>query len=376
MPLPAILVSNLIRTYRAPKSAEHPKGHDVRALDNIDLTVPQGEFFGLLGPNGAGKTTLIKVLVTLLLPTSGRAEVAGFDVVRTPGKVRERIAMVSGGEHSGYGLLTVREQLWMFSQFYGLPSSLAYARIDALLKVLDLYDSRDKKVGDLSTGMRQKLNLIRGLVPDPEVLFLDEPTVGLDVSAARDIRAYLKEWMAERSDRTVLLTTHYLNEADELCDRVAIIHKGTIVACDAPDVLRKSGAGETYFLITTDPIEVASDPIGVTAHRVGITGDPIDITTSTSNMDGARRASTEAIGGADWLAALPGVRHVDIQAKDGSSELRLELERDGAIAGVVQALSDRHKRIFALQKVEPTLEDVFVKLVGRRLDEADEGDGS
>ncbi len=332
LPPPAIEVLDLVRTYRAPKTKGQAKDALVTALDHIDLTVPRGELFGLLGPNGAGKTTLIKVLVTLLLPSSGAARVAGFDVVAEARRVRERIAMVSGGETSGYGLLTVREQLWMFSQLYGIPSKVAYQRIDGLLDVLDLASARDKKVSDLSTGMRQKMNLIRGLVPEPEVLFLDEPTVGLDVGAARDIRAYVQHWLAQEPQRTVLLTTHYLQEADQLCQRVAIIHKGRIVACDEPSQLRRGAADDTYFLLRTEPL-----------------------------------------GGAAWLADVPGVRRADATDVDGATQLRLELADDGAIAAVVQALAARERAILSLEKREPSLEDVFVKIVGQRLAEADEG---
>src|SRR3989442_1917864 len=225
----AIETRDLVRTYRTRKSAQNPSGGTVVAVDGITLQIPRGELFGLLGPNGAGKTTAIKVLVTLLLPTSGSARVAGFDVARETQQIRERISMVSGGESSGYGLLTVREQLWMFSQFYGLPSRAALGRIDELWKVVGLFEERHRRVSALSSGMRQKMNLVRGLLPDPEILFLDEPTLGLDVGAARDVRAYIREWVRQRPGRTILLTTHYMHEAEELCDRVAIIHKGAVV---------------------------------------------------------------------------------------------------------------------------------------------------
>ncbi len=329
---PAIETQDLVRTYRSRRSAGNPQGAPVVALDGVSLEVPRGEFFGLLGPNGAGKTTMIKVLVTLLLPSRGTARVVGLDVVTHPREVRERISMVSGGETSGYGLLTVREQLWMFSQFYGLPTRPAQQRIDELLKVVGLYEERDRRVSALSSGMRQKMNLVRGLLPDPEVLFLDEPTLGLDVGAARDIRAYIKEWMRSRPGRTILLTTHYMHEAEELCDRVAIIHKGRIVACDAPAALRRQATGGSYFILTT-----------------------------------------ELLDGTGWLGQLGGVQRADARALDGRTELRLQLVDDGAIAGVVKALADRERRIFSLQKIEPSLEDVFVQIVGRRLEEADEG---
>jgi ABC-2 type transport system ATP-binding protein len=328
----AIETQDLARTYRSKRMPGNPQGAPIIALDGITLDVPREEFFGLLGPNGAGKTTLIKVLVTLLLPTAGRAKVSGLDVVTQAQQVRERISMVSGGEHSGYGLLTVREQLWMFSQFYGIPTRIALARIDELLKVVGLFEERNRRVSALSTGMRQKMNLVRGLVPDPEVLFLDEPTVGLDVGAARDVRAYIKEWIRGKPGRTILLTTHYMHEAEELCDRVAIIHKGRIIAADAPEALKRSATGGSYFVLTTEPMD-----------------------------------------GAVWLASLAGVRRVDTTPLDGRTEIKLHLADDGAIAGVVKALADHNRRILSLQKQEPSLEEVFVRLVGQRIEEADQG---
>jgi len=330
----AIETRDLIRTYHLKRTSRQGEAVTIAALDGITLDVPVGELFGLLGPNGAGKTTLIKVLVTLLLPTAGTARVAGFDVATQAQQVRERIAMVSGGEHSGYGLLTVREQLWMFSQFYGIPSRQAYARIDELLRVVGLYEERNRRVSALSTGMRQRMNMARGLLPDPAILFLDEPTVGLDVAAARDIRSYIQNWMHESPNRTILLTTHYMHEAEALCDRIAIIHKGRIIACDTPAALRRTGAGGTQFILTT-----------------------------------------ESLDGGAGLAQVSGVRRVEVSPRDGRSELRVQLADDGAIAAVVKALADQNRRIFSLQKIEPSLEDVFVQIVGQRLDEADEGGG-
>src|SRR5213083_3466165 len=163
----AIETRDLVRTYRMRKSAGNPSGAPVMALDGVTLDIPRGEFFGLLGPNGAGKTTFIKVLVTLLLPTSGSAHVAGLDVVGQAQQVRERISMVSGGEQSGYGILTVREQLWMFSQFYGLPSGDGWNRVDELIDAVGLDEQRQQRVSTLSTGQRQKMNFARGLLNDP-----------------------------------------------------------------------------------------------------------------------------------------------------------------------------------------------------------------
>lgn len=222
----------------------HPKkkkeGKSVTALDSVDLTVERGELFGLLGPNGAGKTTMLKILSTLLLPTKGTAHVAGYDVAKDFYEVRRRINMISGGEISGYGLLTVRENLWMFSQFYGIRNEIAFRRIDEMLELFGMTDKKNEKVRTLSTGQRQKMNVIRGFVTDPEIIFLDEPTLGLDVNASRVIRSYIVDWVRKKdANRTVLLTTHYMAEADELCDRIAIIDGGKILACDTPKNLKK-----------------------------------------------------------------------------------------------------------------------------------------
>src|SRR5207248_1115714 len=198
----AVETKALRRVYRS-------RSQEVVALDGVDVHVRRGERFGVLGPNGAGKTTLIKILVTLLLPSSGEAFVDGLDVVRQFRELRPRIAMVSGGENVGFGMLTVREQLWMFSQFYGLPTAPVRRRIDELLERLGLSSAGGRMVRELSSGMRQKMNLIRGLITDPRILFLDEPTVALDVGAARDVRNEVRRWMDEDPTRTVILTTHY-----------------------------------------------------------------------------------------------------------------------------------------------------------------------
>ena len=214
------------------------RNETVTALTSVDLNVREGELYGVLGPNGAGKTTLIKILVTLLLPTSGTASVDGLDVVKDFRKLRPRISIVSGGENAGYGILYVREQLWMFSQFYGMSSKVAYARIDELLERLGLASVAKRQISGLSSGMRQKMNLVRGLMTDPRVLFLDEPTVALDVGAARDLREEVSRWMAEDPTRTVILTTHYMQEADDLCDRIAIVNRGQIVIEGTPQSLK------------------------------------------------------------------------------------------------------------------------------------------
>jgi len=320
----AIATEDLRRTYR--RSGRD--GSDRVALDAVTLQVRPGELFGLLGPNGAGKTTLIKILTTLLLPTSGRAWVDGLDVATQAEAIRPRINMVSGGESSGYGLLTVRENLWLFSQLYGVPTRTARERIDKMLAVVSLADRAGTKVSQLSTGLRQKMNFCRGFITDPKILFLDEPTLGLDVQAARAIRAFVRDWLAEKPDRTLLLTTHYMQEADELCDRVAIIDQGRLLACDTPEGLKRQVRREATFEIDLAP--------------------------------GPQR----------WedLAFVPGVVRCTATVDANRSVLRLALDEEPVVGRVVQAIVERGGHILRLRNEAPTLEDVFVRLVGRNLE--------
>src|SRR6188508_810189 len=245
---PAIAVTGVRRVYEA-------KPKPVTALAGVDLEVAPGEFFGLLGPNGAGKTTLIKILTTLLLPSGGDARIFGFDVATDSRKIRRIMNMVAGGEQSGYGILTVREQLWMFSQFYGLAAKEGWARVDELIEATGLHDQRLQRVSTLSTGQRQKMNMARGLLNDPWILFLDEPTLGLDVAAARSIRELVLDWKAAVPGRTVLLTTHYMAEADELCERIAIVDRGRILAIGTPEELKRRVQRESIFRIELDRLD-------------------------------------------------------------------------------------------------------------------------
>ena len=329
----AIRTDKLGRIYKI-RGGKKTEPRELVALRDVNVEIKRGELFGLLGPNGAGKTTLIKILTTLLAPTSGTAWVAGLDVEKEPAKIRARINMVSGGESSGYGLLTVRENLWMFSQFYGLDSGLANQRIKQLLEVVGMGDRLNTKSSDLSTGLRQKMNIVRGFLTDPEVLFLDEPTLGLDVGAARDVRKFIRQWIDRDSTRTLLLTTHYMVEADELCDRVAIINEGRVLACDTPSNLRHSLQRDAIFRLEVSPL----DGMGV-----------------------------------ESLRSLPGVKQLVPREKDGSVVLEFILTEEPVLGAVVNTLTVSDIQILNLEKREPTLEDVFIDLVGRSMAEVERG---
>lgn len=220
------------------------------AVNGIDLQVERGEIFGVLGPNGAGKTTTLRMLSTLLEPTSGDARILGIDVRARPREVRARLGAMLSGERSLYWKLTGRENLEYFAALYHVPARQTRSRIDAVLAAVKLTDRADDYVERYSTGMRQRLALARALLPDPPLLILDEPTVGLDPQSARDLRERVRD--LKRDGRTVLLTTHYMEEADQLCDRVAIIDHGEIVALDSPSALKRRIRAEEVVRLEVD----------------------------------------------------------------------------------------------------------------------------
>jgi ABC-2 type transport system ATP-binding protein len=331
----AVETKDLGRVYKIRgNKKERQERKELVALENVNLTMERGELFGLLGPNGAGKTTLIKILTTLLAPTSGWARVATHDVDLTPHLVRPCINMVSGGESSGYGLLTVRENLWMFSQFYGMDSKEANNRITELLTLVDLQDRMNTKSSDLSTGLRQKMNIVRGFLTDPEVLFLDEPTLGLDVGASRDVRTLIRNWMDADKNRTLLLTTHYMVEAEELCDRVAIINKGRVLACDTPANLKRNLQRDAIFEIETSPLNGLNHSI---------------------------------------LREQAEVKKAAVTEIEGGARLELILKEESALATVINILTHKNIKVQRLSKREPTLEDVFMELVGQRMEDVEKG---
>ncbi|MGC9002268.1 MAG: ATP-binding cassette domain-containing protein [Dictyoglomus sp.] len=298
----------------------------IEALKDVNLQITKRQILGILGRNGAGKTTLIRILNTLLLPTSGKAFVLGFDVEKEFNKIRSKINLVSGGENPGYGILTVRENLFFFSQLYGLNLREAKRKIDFYIKEFGLKERAESLLNTLSTGEKQRLQLMRGLINDPEVLFLDEPTVGLDVEFARFIRNYVKEWVKE-GNRTVILTTHYLSEVEELCKYIAIIDKGKILALDTPMGLKAMVQEDIVYEI-----------------EVSYSGD----------LD---------------LNEIRGVRLIEKRFLYGKIYIKFSLREENLISNVLSYINEKGEKILFLRRKEPSLEEAFIKIVGRRLED-------
>lgn len=298
----------------------------VETLKDISLKIQGGQIFGILGRNGAGKTTLIRILTTLLLPTSGYAYVLGHNVENEYYKIRPYINLVSGGENPGYGILNVKENLFFFSQLYGLPKKLAKEKINKYIKEFGLEERAYNLVNTLSTGEKQRMQLIRGLLNDPEILFLDEPTVGLDVESARFIRQFIKNWVKE-TGKTVILTTHYLAEAEELCNLIAIIDLGRILALDTPSGLKALGSNEILYEIETTPFPLES------------------------------------------LKNIKGISIIQDKYLDGKISFKISLENESLISNIINKISEFNSNIIYLRKKEISLEDAFINIVGKPIED-------
>lgn len=255
---------------------------DVIAVDGISLTIKKAEIFGLLGPNGAGKTTLLMMLSTLLKPTSGKASVGGFDVASQASKVRGSIGMVFQ-DPSSDDILTGYENLKLHALMYDLPLRKIEDKIHEVLTLVDLMDRKDHLVREYSGGMRRRLEIARGLLHEPQILFLDEPTLGLDPQTREHIWEYI-ESLAKRMGMTIILTTHYMDEAEKLCDRIAIVDHGKIIALDTPEKLKRSLGGDIVHLKGKDlpaealrklsyvrKIEMLKDALKLTVDRAATT---------------------------------------------------------------------------------------------------------
>jgi len=299
------------------------------AVDGIDLTVRRGEIFGVLGPNGAGKTTTLRMLSTLLIPTGGEARVMGLDVVRDGREVRKRIGTVLSGERSVYWKLTARENLEYYAALYHIPPRATRRRIEEALAAVELTDRADDYVERFSSGMRQRLVLSRALLPDPPLLLVDEPTVGLDPQAAAHMRERIDALRAQ--GRTILLTTHYMEEADQLCDRLAIIDHGAIVALGTPAELKR---------------RIRADQV---VH--------LQVRRADSAADGRFVEQLRSCADVVQESASDGVAHITVHCPS-APEL------------VVRAFQAAHSANTTIEHVEivpVSLEEVFLALTGRAL---------
>jgi daunorubicin resistance ABC transporter ATP-binding subunit len=315
-------VTSAIRTEGLRKTYKSSRG-DVEAVRGIDLDVPKGEFFGLLGPNGAGKSTTIGMLTTLVQPTGGRAWVAGHDVVKNPVAVKRRIGVVTQNNTLDMQL-TVQENLEFRSRFFGLPLAAASKRAVALIDAFGLSDRRKAMADQLSGGQARRLMIARALVHQPDVLFLDEPTAGLDPQTRVNLWDILK--VLHDQGQTILLTTHYMEEAEALCDRIAVVDHGKVLAGGTVDELKEQAGAATVVTVRFEEAVPAD-----LAERVGLSERP-DVTKVETDGDQLRVFSTEPEG---ILGDLIGVG-----AKDGL-----------------------HVRDATQQK--PSLETVFLALTGR-----------
>jgi ABC-2 type transport system ATP-binding protein len=317
----AIEVEKLWRTYKQTSGFARRRTKTIEAVRGIDFEVREGELFGLLGPNGAGKTTTIKMLVTLLIPTAGSARVLGHDVVREARAVRRRIGYVFGGDRGAYERLSGLDNLRYFSELYGVPPKVQKKRIPELLDLVGLTGREKERVEGYSRGMRQRLHIARGLLHDPPVVVLDEPTIGLDPVGARELRNTIAE--LARTGKTVLLTTHYMYEADALCDRIAVISRGEIVATGTP-----------------------SDLKGVVADRTVVEIE-------------AYGAPDDAI---ERLRRAPGVTSVAVEDREQAQLLVVQSPEGSALTQQLLSYLDG-VRVGRVAAREPTLEDAYVSLV-------------
>jgi len=320
--VPVVEVEELARSYRTSTCVVRRRVVEVEAVRGVSFEIAKGELFGLLGPNGAGKTTTIKMLITLLLPTSGTARVLGFDVAREAREVRKRIGYVFGGDRGLYERLSGLDNLRYFAELYGVEPRLQKHRIQQLLELVGLAGRERERVEGYSRGMRQRLHIARGLLHDPEVVFLDEPTIGVDPVGARELRRTISS--LTESGKTVLLTTHYMFEADALCDRIAVIAHGRIVAEGTPQAL-KAGVGEgTVVEVEVYGIE------DVVVERV---------------------------------RALEGVTTVGVEERDQKQVLVVQTSPGRELVHAILAHLDG-SMVGRVASREPTLEDAYVALVG------------
>jgi ABC-2 type transport system ATP-binding protein len=304
---------------------------DFVAVDSISFNVKKGEIFGLLGPNGAGKSTIIRMLCTLSRPTKGTATIGGYDIVKNDTDVRKLVGIVSE-KMIMYNRLTAKENLFFFGNLFDLPRDVLNERTDDLLELVQLTKWKNSQVGTFSTGMRQRMNVIRALLNMPQVLFLDEPTLGLDPQSTVEIREFIKKVNRENKT-TILITTHMMGEADLLCDRIGIIDHGKIVALDTSTNLKKMISGANTTILT------------------------LEISNLTPEL----------------ITTVRALECVEAVSQENSSHLKVHAHGDDAFDTIIDAVRASKAKIDSIQNIQPTLEDVFLHVTGHEVrDSADQ----
>jgi len=301
------------------------------AVDDISFKVKKGEIFGLLGPNGAGKSTTLRMLSTLSRPTKGIATIGGYDTVKHDMDVRKLIGIVSE-KMIIYNRLTAKENLWFFGCLFNIPKDTLNKRIDELLELVQLTKWKNAQVGTFSTGMRQRMNVVRALLNMPQVLFLDEPTLGLDPQSSVEIRDFVKKLNQEQGT-TVIITTHMMVDADLLCDRIAIIDHGKIIALDTSTNLKKIISGADTMIIK------------------------LEIANLTPDM----------------LTDVKALKCADAVTQENSRQLHLIVHGEEAFDNIIDAVRKRNGKITSMENLQPSLEDVFLHITGHEVrDSADQ----
>ena len=289
------------------------------------MTSKKGEIFGLLGPNGAGKSTTLRMLSTLARPTMGTATIGGFDIVKQDTEVRKLIGIVSE-KMIMYNRLTARENLWFFGSLFNIPKDVLTKRIDELFDLVQLTQWKNSQVGTFSTGMRQRMNVIRALLNLPKVLFLDEPTLGLDPQSSVEIREFIRK-LNKENGTTVVLTTHMMVDADLLCDRIAIVDHGKIVALDTSANLKKMITGADTSIIKLNIPNLAPD----------------------------------------LLAKLQALECADAVTQESPNELKVLVHGNEAFDNIIDAIRKNGGKISSMENLQPTLEDVFLHITGHQV---------
>lgn len=307
------------------------RNEEFTAVDGVTLHIKQGELFGLLGPNGAGKSTLAKILCTLIQPSAGRAFVAGRDVVKEAGAVRSVVGLVDTQERSFFWRLSGRQNLEFFAALHNLHGHQVRRRIDDLLDRLNLTEHAERRFMTYSTGMKQKLAIARGLLGEPQILIMDEPTRSLDPVSARDVRAFVRETLVNRQGRTVLLVTHHLDEAESYCDRIAIINRGQVLACSTPNMLRQQFTTRHHYCMHVRALPYPS---------------------------------------LDVLQRLPGV--AQLHWRNGQpNRLKLEfaLDNQQTLADIIKLITASGAEIFHCQANPLTLQQIFTQVIETEVDD-------